>query len=49
MMRMLENFAVIGGGSWGTALGCLFARIFGKVLLYTLEEKIPLELGNPPL
>ena len=43
---MLENFAVIGGGSWGTALGCLFARIFGKVLLYTLEEKTVNEINN---
>lgn len=45
-MRMLENFAVIGGGSWGTALSCLMARAFGGVLLYTLEEKIVNEINN---
>jgi len=45
-MRMLENFAVIGGGSWGTALGCLMARTFGGVFLYMLEEKIVNEINN---
>ena len=37
---MLKKFAVIGGGSWGTALACLVARAVGSVSLYAIEDSV---------
>lgn len=45
-MKKLKNFTVIGGGSWGTALACLVARIYGSALIYTPEANIVDEINN---
>ena len=45
-MKKLKNFAVIGGGSWGTALACLVARVYGSALIYTPEVNIVDEINN---
>ena len=45
-MRKLRDFAVIGGGSWGTALACLVARVYGSALIYTPEVNISDEINN---
>ncbi len=45
-MKKLKNFAVIGGGSWGTALACLVARVYGSALIYTPEVNIADEINN---
>ncbi len=38
--RIAERAAVIGGGSWGTALAQLMARQGSKVLLWAREEEV---------
>ena len=43
---MLKKFAVIGGGSWGTALACLVARAVGSVSLYAIEDRVVEEINN---
>ena len=43
---MLKKFAVIGGGSWGTALACLVARVNGHVTLHTIEDKAAVEIND---
>tara|TARA_B110000503_G_scaffold55395_1_gene88909 strand:+ start:3618 stop:4553 length:936 start_codon:yes stop_codon:yes gene_type:complete len=43
---MLNKFAVIGGGSWGTALACLVTRSVGNVGLYAIEESVINEINN---
>jgi len=45
-MKKLKNFAVIGGGSWGTALACIVARVYGSALIYTPEISIEEEINN---
>ena len=45
-MKKLKNFAVIGGGSWGTALACIVARVYGSALIYTPEMSIEEEINN---
>jgi glycerol-3-phosphate dehydrogenase (NAD(P)+) len=43
---MLNKFAVIGGGSWGTALACLVTRAVGSVSLYSIEDSVVDEINN---
>ncbi len=45
-MKKLKSFAVIGGGSWGTALACLVARVYGSALIYAQEVNIADEINN---
>ncbi|HJK86550.1 MAG TPA: NAD(P)H-dependent glycerol-3-phosphate dehydrogenase [Candidatus Megaira endosymbiont of Nemacystus decipiens] len=41
-----KNFAIIGGGSWGTALACTFARVANHSLLYTKNQGIASEINK---
>lgn len=43
---MSKKFAVIGGGSWGTALACLVTRAVGSVSLYAIEDSVVEEINN---
>ncbi len=43
---MNKKYAVIGGGSWGTALACLAARSTMNVLIYSNEQNIADEINN---
>ncbi|RTK93571.1 MAG: NAD(P)H-dependent glycerol-3-phosphate dehydrogenase [Rickettsiales bacterium] len=43
---MNKKYAVIGGGSWGTALACLAARAAGSALIYTNEQNIADEINT---
>ena len=45
-MNKIRNFAVIGGGSWGTALACLAVRASGETPIYTPENDTALEINN---
>ncbi|MFK7973881.1 MAG: NAD(P)H-dependent glycerol-3-phosphate dehydrogenase [Rickettsiaceae bacterium] len=45
-MKTKQQFAIIGGGSWGTALACLVSRITGNTLLYTMESNIANEINS---
>ncbi len=38
-MNVLKKFAVIGAGSWGTALACIAARATGGCILYSLSKE----------
>ncbi|MCP5369166.1 MAG: NAD(P)H-dependent glycerol-3-phosphate dehydrogenase [Rickettsiaceae bacterium] len=40
-----KKFAVIGAGSWGTALACMFARATGHSLLYSKDSNIAQEIN----
>lgn len=42
----MKSVAVVGGGSWGTALACLIARTIGHTYLYTPEEQIVDEINH---
>ena len=41
-----KKIAVIGGGSWGSALACTFARITGDCLLYTKNTQTAHEINT---
>ncbi len=43
---MSKSFAVIGGGSWGTAIACLVARAVSRVSLYSIEDDVIKEVNN---
>lgn len=43
---MNKKYAVIGGGSWGTALACLTARATGGTLIYANEQSIADEINK---
>lgn len=45
-MEESNKFAVIGAGSWGTAIACLIARAQGKVLLYAIEHSAVDEINT---
>lgn len=45
-MIKLENFAVYGGGSWGTALACHIGRVIGKVDILVRDELLADEINN---
>lgn len=38
MPKQQKNVAIIGAGSWGTALACMMARTYDHALLYTWES-----------
>ncbi len=45
-MEKQNKFAVIGAGSWGTAIACLIARAQGQVLLYAIEQSAVDEINS---
>ncbi len=45
-MHDKKNFAVIGAGSFGTALSCMIARSTGGCLIYSNEAKVLTEINN---
>lgn len=45
MNNKLKNFAVYGGGSWGTALACHIASVTGKVNIYLRNEDTAKEIN----
>ncbi|NRB11127.1 MAG: NAD(P)H-dependent glycerol-3-phosphate dehydrogenase [Rickettsiaceae bacterium] len=42
----MEKFAVIGGGSWGTALACHIASVSKEVILYLRDNKGVMEINK---
>lgn len=45
-MEESNKFAVIGAGSWGTAIACLIARAQSQVLLYAVEQSAVDEINS---
>jgi glycerol-3-phosphate dehydrogenase (NAD(P)+) len=45
-VSLKRKVSIIGGGSWGSAIACMFARCIGKSLLYTIEEEVAFEINN---
>ena len=43
---MFKKFAVLGGGSWGTAIACMVARSVGQVTLYTIDNNVVNEINS---
>ncbi|MGC0372119.1 MAG: hypothetical protein DGJ47_000824 [Rickettsiaceae bacterium] len=41
-----KKFAIIGSGSWGTALACMLSRAAGAALIYTKEARLADEINN---
>lgn len=42
---MLKKCAVVGGGSWGTALTCLVARALGSTMVHSIEKQIVVDIN----
>lgn len=46
MIKTYKNFAVYGGGSWGTALACQVARVHGKATLFLRDKEAMAEINQ---
>lgn len=46
MIKTYKNFAVYGGGSWGTALACQIARVHGKASLFVRDKEAMVEINQ---
>lgn len=45
-MNDLKNFAIIGSGSWGTAIAGHIAKVTNSVMLYSRSKEIMAEINN---
>lgn len=46
MLKKNYKFAIIGGGSWGTAIACLICRAIGSAIIYTNQQSVATDINE---